>query len=128
MNDFYGNVEIETAGVDQRDTDALECLFALCRIMGLRYEITKWNDKYQVGISWSSWPTDFFVPQKREGKYVIVGATNPVDALRSAISGAVNELRRNGEAYQNGFKEYWKKDTGYDWVRNEQGCNPPARS
>jgi hypothetical protein len=66
----YGKVCIETKGADARDTDALECLLALCRTIGLRYQITEtgipsWP--YLVSVSWSSWPTDFYEPRKRGG-------------------------------------------------------------
>lgn len=119
-------VLIPTAGVEARNTDALECLLALCRVLGLQYEVSEKGTTeypYLVKVSWSGWPVDFFEPRKREGSYSTC-CKDPVEGLRSGILSAVNALQRNGEQFRRGFMDYWLKDTGRDWLAGRD--NPAA--
>jgi hypothetical protein len=131
-NSMYGTVAIETKGVDARNTDALECLLALCRVIGLRYEITQ-NDKefpnypYFVRLTWSGWPVDFFEPRKREGGYTTY-CKHPVDGLSSAIRSAVNDLCRNGESFRSGFIDFYQQITGRDWLAGRENADKPLPS
>ena len=108
-------VNIPTKGVDARDEDALECLLALCRIMGLGYEINKYKDKYQATVYWTDLPTDFYEPKKRDGSCGIVNSKNAVDALRGSIQMVFSEVVRNGEMFSMLYRQQWKEETGHDW-------------
>lgn len=112
------NVSIKTAGVEARNTDALECLLALCRVLGLQYEISEKGTPeypYLIKVSWAGWPVDFFEPRSRSGSYSTC-CKDPVEGLRSGIVSFVNSLQRNGEQFRSGFMQYWLKDTGRDWL------------
>lgn len=116
--DPYGIVEVPRAGVDARETDALEALLALCRIMGLHYKIEAaayMPGTFVITLSWHDWPTDFFVPCKRDGQVVYIGATSVVSGLTSAIQMAVDSLRNNGNSFSRAFQEHYKQETGREW-------------
>ncbi len=107
-------VNIPSLGVDARDTDALECLLALCRVMGLGYKIDLYKDKYSATVYWNDLPTDFFDPKVRFGSCAIVNASNPVDALRGCIDMVFCEVCSNGEMFSRLYKDHWEK-VGGEW-------------
>lgn len=118
MAGVYGVVTIETKGVKARKEDALECLLALCRVIGLKYEISKNGTPeypYLVRVTWSDWPTDFFEPRSRRGGFSTC-CKDPVDGLTSGIFSAVTALELNGASFRSGFLDYWKQVTGRDWL------------
>lgn len=118
--EFFREVTVPTAGVECRDTDALECLLALCRTMGLRYKVSPsaMEGKFDAYVGWEDWPTDFFVPCKRSGCVSEIGHVSPVSALSSAITGAVRELVHNGNSFSASFKQDWLAVQGYEWAEH----------
>jgi hypothetical protein len=117
---FYQDVYVDHPGPDQRDTDPLEALLALCRLMGLRYQIKKVDDyqikgtQYIAHVGWTDQPTDFYQPVSRDGVIGRYGKT-PVDALRSAISDYVSILTKNANMFSMIYREDWKAKYGREW-------------
>jgi hypothetical protein len=117
---MYGEVAIETKGVEARKTDALECLLALCRVLGLYYEISQQGTPehpYLVRVKWSNWPVDFFEPRVQHGSFSTC-CKDPVDGIQQGIIAAMHALRSNGEQFRSAFMEYWLEKTGKEWNRN----------
>ena len=117
--DGYGSVrDVDRAGMDKADEDALECLLALCRIMGIRYDIHLSNPAkgwYTIKVSWTDWPTDFYAPCRRDGCRTTLCVTHVVRSLRSTVVAAVSQLRSNAEQFSASFKRYWLERTGCEW-------------
>jgi hypothetical protein len=130
-NDFYGRVHpsIETCP-DDRERDPFECLLALCRVMGLRYDV--WPAEHLVG-KWvvsveaaRGWPADFFggsAPRHRgqKGKYAVVGSATPLDGLSTAISMAFSDLWRNCEQWRSIVRDSAPAYRGWFVSPDEEG-------
>lgn len=129
-SDFgYGFVDpsIERAGVEKRDVDAFEAMLALCRVMGLRYEIKviegyKAEDgipRYSVNVSNKHWHCCFFAPTQMGVSSGVFGATKEriVWHLQQAICYAVSDLDRNAGAFASAFARDWNERTGQDWIQ-----------
>lgn len=129
--DSWQGVEIETPGPDSRDTDALESLLALCRLLGLNYQvrlsdsdkdiaignISNWP--YRAVVSYSNWPVDFYAPITRARRHGRLDKT-PAGALRFAISDAISNLKRNAEIFSWLYQKDWQAAYGKPWSAKTQ--------
>jgi len=118
VEDQYGRIDISQplAGVQNRNTDALECLLSMCRVLGLKYDITQGlNGRYHIRVTWTNWPTDYHHPHQRSGSCAVIGQTDLVQGLRAVMIRAVQTLKDNGNEFGRGFKALWQKDQGFPW-------------
>ncbi len=84
------------------------------------------NFPWMVQVSFRNWPTDFYVPQLTYGR-TSTHAKTPTEGLEKCLGMTISTLVSNGEQYRRAFMEYYKQETGRDWLR-EKTVTPPTSS
>lgn len=111
------------SSIKDYETDPFERLLALCRIMGLRYEIEPLehdNSQLYIRVTALSGPPKFFVPLNSPYSSGVIGCKNTkVDVchqLSSCIAGVFSEVSRNCSQFAYSFMRDWKERTGKEWI------------
>jgi hypothetical protein len=73
------------------ETDPFESLLGVCRVLGLRYEVTQHGDRWTAKLTPTGhWPADFYAyTGERHGKqasFSVIGATDRLYALRTCLT------------------------------------------
>jgi hypothetical protein len=113
---YWRKVDVPSEAI----TDKVECLIALCRVIGLNYKLTTFEGKYTVEVSWTNEPTDFYEPRKRYGSFIYLGADDLEWGLVVAINGFISQLRRNAEAYRMWEGVYREQCIAYEKEKKDE--------